>query len=218
MLSIDQILSGSSSLRGRGDLLVEVVVVLGEGAVNVEPPVADEVLLVEDCSEEIYPLIHRNTIYIQLTLVKMLGTFSYIYKNIQVYMILVLMPYRWMVLLSLLLATVEIDSPIWTQEAVLEEAANPVLGADMERLTVGLRVSVVALDLAVAGEGGVRRDAVHGVILPRLPRYRLCQSKELLGETSFSRSSVQGESLLAREGGRQGDDQSCQDIINLSLM
>ena len=50
MLSIDQILSGSSSLRGRGDLLVEVVVVLGEGAVNVEPPVADEVLLVEEGS------------------------------------------------------------------------------------------------------------------------------------------------------------------------
>ena len=49
-MSIDQILSGSSSLRGRGDLLVEVVVVLGEGAVNVEPPVADEVLLVEDGS------------------------------------------------------------------------------------------------------------------------------------------------------------------------
>ena len=166
---------------------------------------------------KLYPLIHRNTIDIQLTLVKMLGTFSYIYKNIQVYMILVLMPYRWMVLLSLLLATVEIDSPIWTQEAVLEEAANPVLGADMERLTVGLRVSVVALNLAVAGEGGVRRDAVHGVILPRLPRYRLCQSKELLGENSFSRSSVQGESLLAREGGRQGDDQSCQDISSIYL-
>ena len=97
-------------------------------------------------------------------------------------------------------STVEIHLPIWTEERVLEETSNPILGADVEGLTVSLRVSIVPLDLAIAGEGGVWRDAVHGVILSWLPRYGLRQSQELLREGSFSWSSVQGENLLTGKG------------------
>ena len=49
--------------------------------------------------------------------------------------------------------------PIGTQECVLEKSSNAIVGADVESLTVGLRVSIVTLYFAVAREGGVRWDA-----------------------------------------------------------
>ena len=98
---------------------------------------------------------------------------------------------------------------VGTEKGVLEKAANAVIGADVEALAVCLRVAIVALYLTVTGEGGVRRDAVHGVILARLPRYSLGQSGQLLAETWRARSPVQGEQgVLAGHDSRQVNCQS----------
>ena len=42
--------SSCKVLSFSGDLVVQGVKILGSGAVKVEPPVADEVVLVQDCS------------------------------------------------------------------------------------------------------------------------------------------------------------------------
>ncbi len=91
-----------------GDVLVEAVEALWQGAVHVEPPVADKVLLVE-------------------------------------------------------------QGAVGAEEAVLGEVAVPEVGAHMEGLTVGLGVSVVALDPAAAEEAGVGGEGEDGIVLARLP-------------------------------------------------
>ena len=86
-----------------------------------------------------------------------------------------------------------LEPTVRTEEGIFEKAANAVIGTDVEALAVCLRVAIVALYLAVTGEGGVRRDTVHGVILAWLPRYSLGQSGQLLAEPHVAGSPVQGE-------------------------
>ena len=88
------------------DLIVQAVEVLGGGAVHVEPPVADEVLLLE-------------------------------------------------------------QGAVGAEERELGETGVAVVGADVERLALRLGVAVVtAVHLAVAGERGLRRNCIDGVVLP----------------------------------------------------
>ena len=96
--------SGELAACSAANLLVERVEVLGLGAVHVEPPVADEVLLVE-------------------------------------------------------------ESPVGAEETVLGKVPLAEVDADVEGLTVGLRVSVVSLDLVVADEAGVGGEGEDGVVL-----------------------------------------------------
>ena len=88
---------------------------LYRGAVHVEPPVADEVLLIE-------------------------------------------------------------QGAVGTEEAVLGQlVVEGEVGAHVEGLAVGLRVSVVALDSAVTQEAGLRRKGEDGIILARGTRDGLPQ-------------------------------------------
>jgi len=121
LLAVEKILGSRGGCCSRSNLLVEEIIFLGEGAVDIEPPVTDEILLVE-------------------------------------------------------------DSSVRTEEGVLEKTSNAVIGADVEALAVGLRVAIVPFYLAVTGEGGVRRHAIHWVILTRLPWYSLGQRGQLLTE------------------------------------
>jgi len=100
------------------------------------------------------------------------------------------------------------DGSVWTEKSVLEEAANAVISANVEALAVCLRIAIVSFYLTIAGEGGIRWDAVHGVILARLPRYSLGQLPKLLAQTDLTRSSVKRQSLLARPALTQANCQS----------
>ena len=106
----------TSRVSGGRDLVVERVERLSLGAVHVEPPVADEVRLVE-------------------------------------------------------------EGAVGTEERVLAQTRSSVAGADVERLALRLRVRVVStVHLAVAGERGLRRLRVDGVVFAWGSRYVLLKS------------------------------------------
>ena len=67
------------------------------------------------------------------------------------------------------------EGAVGAEEAVLDEVGVAEVGADVEGLALGLGVGVVALDVAVAGEGGVGGAGVDGVVLPGRPGDRLGQ-------------------------------------------
>ena len=79
------------------------------------------------------------------------------------------------------------DGAVGAEEGVLQQAPDPVIGADVEGLAVGLRVSVVALYLVAAGEGGVWRLAEHRVVVSGQPGDGLRQLLELVLEAVEAR-------------------------------
>ena len=68
------------------------------------------------------------------------------------------------------------QSAVWAEEAVLGQlVVEGEVGAHVEGLAVGLRVSVVALDSAVTHEAGLWREGEDGIVLARGTRYGLPQ-------------------------------------------
>ena len=56
---------------------------------------------------------------------------------------------------------------VGTEERELGETRVAVVGADVERLALRLGVAVVpAVHLAIAGERGLRRNCINGVVCP----------------------------------------------------
>ena len=93
-----------------GNLIVQRPEVFRGGAVHVEPPVADEVLLLE-------------------------------------------------------------EGAVGAEEGELGQARVAVVGADVESLALRLGVAVVpSVHLTVAGERGLRRNGIYGVVLSRSAR------------------------------------------------
>ena len=54
---------------------------------------------------------------------------------------------------------------VGAEEAVLDEVGVAEVGADVERLALGLGVGVVALDVAITTKAGLRRSGVDGIVL-----------------------------------------------------
>ena len=58
------------------------------------------------------------------------------------------------------------ESAVGAEEGELGQAGVAVVGADVERLALGLGVPVVpSVHLAVAGERGLRWDCIYGIVL-----------------------------------------------------
>ena len=120
LLSVRRLSSCRGSFPLSCQLLVQAVEVLGGSAVKVEPPVANEVGLVEHSSigaEEAVPIEKLIFCNLRFTFIRLLAIID---EN-----------------------TVKVLMINNDDDALLEQSAIAVVGTDMERLALGLRVSVV---------------------------------------------------------------------------